>query len=432
MKTTLLHFFLTGLVVFMINPYLSGQSNLEPVHFQQVGGDPNERVWDIFIFNAHIGGVTLVPGDEIAIFDGYRIVGVLVLEMIPSYENLYDCMLRAYSTMAAGIGFQPGDTVIYKVWQASINMETVICNPIYNNEFGDAWDQNIFPFLDNQYSMVDLSCEPGDCSDPTYAYAGTDASVCGTDPFYAPEAYTSNCDQMLWTTNGTGFFNNNTILRPTYTPGEEDVTAGMVTLSLTSSRPGYNSASDNLELTINKYPDPAGSISGESSVCRGETVVYTTVPVANSNYLYWFILPYYAGQVTNNGTECTVLFDPVFTGTAILKVYGENNCGPGSFSDDFLITVMNCTNVNENTLNDIINIRPNPASEKINISLPANFSTSYTIQITDCFGKQVKKIRSVEHKNELNIDIEALFPGIYLVVLTNEKSINCQKFVVAR
>jgi hypothetical protein len=79
----------------------------------------------------------------------------------------------------------------------------------------------------------------------TLAWAGADIMVCpGSDVQLNGTA--SNYTSLLWSTNGTGSFNNASILDPVYTPSEADQQNGSIVLTLTAS--GLGTVTDNLEL----------------------------------------------------------------------------------------------------------------------------------------------------------------------------------------
>ena len=55
--------------------------------------------------------------------------------------------------------------------------------------------------------------------------AGPDDIMCETQPYTIMGATASNYVSLLWTTTGTGTFNDPTLLNPVYTPSLTDITA---------------------------------------------------------------------------------------------------------------------------------------------------------------------------------------------------------------
>jgi hypothetical protein len=68
--------------------------------------------------------------------------------------------------------------------------------------------------------------------------AGVDAEICGTGVYTLGGSF-SNSPSAQWSTSGTGSFNGGGVFgaATTYTPGAADITAGTVTLTLTTGDP---------------------------------------------------------------------------------------------------------------------------------------------------------------------------------------------------
>ncbi|MEI6569440.1 MAG: hypothetical protein WCR20_22370, partial [Verrucomicrobiota bacterium] len=65
--------------------------------------------------------------------------------------------------------------------------------------------------------------------------AGTSYPICEGDIYYPIiGASAPNSSSILWTSNGTGYFTNQTLINPTYYPSAADVAAGSVILRLTA------------------------------------------------------------------------------------------------------------------------------------------------------------------------------------------------------
>ena len=94
------------------------------------------------------------------------------------------------------------------------------------------------------------------------------AAICAGDQF----AFTTNEGQyystLEWNTSGDGSFDDATALMPVYTPGENDLTNGSVTLSVEAMAEGScTNATASFDLTINSLP--TASISGDQTICEG-------------------------------------------------------------------------------------------------------------------------------------------------------------------
>ena len=86
------------------------------------------------------------------------------------------------------------------------------------------------------------------------AFAGLPETICPGNPYTFAGATAQNYSSLLWTKTGDGTFDDPTILHPTYTPGPNDITAGIVTLTLTAqgigTAPGCVPAVSSVSLNI--------------------------------------------------------------------------------------------------------------------------------------------------------------------------------------
>ena len=127
-------------------------------HFNFEGGNPSEPFWTLYIAEATLNSTDLVAGDEIAIFDGEIMVGAITLTQVCTPENQFDNVLLAFNTLASGNpGYTPGNDVFFKCWDASLEIEIPDFEISFDNPYGDAWVQNVFPSEDGEYSIVHLS-----------------------------------------------------------------------------------------------------------------------------------------------------------------------------------------------------------------------------------------------------------------------------------
>lgn len=116
------------------------------------------------------------------------------------------------------------------------------------------------------------------------ANAGVDATVCeGLEVQMAAQA--ANYQTLLWETSGTGTFNNPAILNPIYTPSTQDVQAGSVTLTLTASKAGSPTATDNVVITL--VSAPTAFAGNSSAICEGSAFSLSEAVAANYTQLFW-------------------------------------------------------------------------------------------------------------------------------------------------
>jgi len=114
-----------------------------PVHFAFEGGNPADPVYTIYIAGLEIG-------DEVAAYDGDKMIGAM--KIISS--NVFDNELPVFSTLFNNEGYIEGNPIILKVWgHDSKGVENVEFT--MKNIF-DAYDGNVYPAEDGQFSIVSI------------------------------------------------------------------------------------------------------------------------------------------------------------------------------------------------------------------------------------------------------------------------------------
>jgi len=109
--------------------------------------------------------------------------------------------------------------------------------------------------------------------------AGPDAGICDAVPFMLSSATASNFVTVTWTSSGSGSFTNSNVVNPVYVPGNADLTAGSVVLTLTGTAlPGCSGASDSMILNLTQQP--AVDAGADASICSG---AYTLTGTSSSN-----------------------------------------------------------------------------------------------------------------------------------------------------
>ncbi|HPE87307.1 MAG TPA: C25 family cysteine peptidase [Bacteroidales bacterium] len=103
----------------------------------------------------------------------------------------------------------------------------------------------------------------------TIAYAGEDDWVCnGEDYLLQPNV--ANFTSLIWTTSGTGTFDDPTLENATYTPSVDDVAAGNVVITLTVTGMDEEEYMDQLMLAFGNTPEvEAGE---DQIICAGSTL----------------------------------------------------------------------------------------------------------------------------------------------------------------
>ena len=87
-----------------------------------------------------------------------------------------------------------------------------------------------------------------------YIFAGNDTLLCEGESLYLERAEALSYDTLLWTTEGDGAFDDESILNATYTPGPNDISNGSVRLKLFGSglAPCEDGSDDRITVTIDE------------------------------------------------------------------------------------------------------------------------------------------------------------------------------------
>ena len=169
--------------------------------------------------------------------------------------------------------------------------------------------------------------------------AGSDGETCEQVPYdlanSSPTA--SNYSSLLWTTSGTGTFDDASLLTPVYTPGAGDAGQVILTLTATGNAPCGNVLD---VMTLNLTPPPDADAGSDETTCEGTafdlSLSATPPSVNNSSAVLWFT---YDGTGSfNNTTILTPTYTPGAgeTGTVhlVLRALGTGSC---PFDEDTMV-----------------------------------------------------------------------------------------------
>jgi len=123
----------------------SGINNLQPQHFKFNGGNAADPVYTIYIDGLEIG-------DEVAAFDGNKLLGSTVINSFDQLEN----DLSIFSTITEGSGYKNGNEIILKVWSAYTG-EINIVDFVMNNNYEKSYNGKVYPSEDGQFSLVSIT-----------------------------------------------------------------------------------------------------------------------------------------------------------------------------------------------------------------------------------------------------------------------------------
>jgi len=120
-------------------------SKLAPKHFIFEGGNAADPVYTIFVDGLEIG-------DEVAVFDGNKMLGSTII----SSEDVFSNNIAIFNTLNSGSGYEVGNKISLKVWSVENNSE-VNADYLFTNPYGDAYMNYEFPNNDGEYSVTYLT-----------------------------------------------------------------------------------------------------------------------------------------------------------------------------------------------------------------------------------------------------------------------------------
>jgi hypothetical protein len=103
---------------------------------------------------------------------------------------------------------------------------------------------------------------------------------------------------------------------------------------------GNGTTSPPFPVTVNLMPAAAGTIIGPNTLCQGVTGIGYTVPAITDATGYMWSLPAGATIVSGANTNSIVVDFSMFAVSGNITVYGTNNCGNGTVSPSFVLTML--------------------------------------------------------------------------------------------
>lgn len=278
-------------------------------------------------------------------------------------------------------------------------------------------------------AWVDYIEFPGGVDESFSASAGIDEEVCeGID--FQTNAFAQNYDELLWETSGTGGFDDETILSASYTPSDDDYTAGSVILSLTATAIGEDPIIDDMELSFVLLPEASGPITGDIEVCNGSNVEYEVDAITNSDNYNWELSPAEAGSVNGDGSMITIDWDEDYVGEVTLMVQGMNDCGGGEYSEELVIMVDECSGLGEIN-NHHFSISPNPNTGNFTIQLKESPKAGTSVRMVNLTGAVVFEEKNINSAT-LNIQAGDLENGVYFLIIEHTNSQMIEKVVIQK
>lgn len=169
------------------------------------------------------------------------------------------------------------------------------------------------------------------------ANVGEDIEVCSTATEQQLYATASDFLSLEWSTSGDGSFSDNTIEEPIYYFGDEDISNGIVTLTLTAYGSNGN-AINNMNINIVGDPAQPNVPQGETVVCYMAQDMIYQLEEDGSEFMFT-LNPAEAGTIEVTGNMAYIDFAENFSGAASLSAKASNACGESMESETLEIMV---------------------------------------------------------------------------------------------
>ena len=138
----LVKMFANGEIIYPVSAKSSGKITMLPVNFIFEGGNAADPVYTIYVKGLEIG-------DEVAAFDGDKMIGSVKINSQNAFEN----ELPIFSTLINGQGYEAGNPITFKVWSEN----NIVSVDFTMEVMYDAYVSDVYPAGDGKYSIVNIT-----------------------------------------------------------------------------------------------------------------------------------------------------------------------------------------------------------------------------------------------------------------------------------
>ena len=211
------------------------------------------------------------------------------------------------------------------------------------------------------------------------------------------------------------------------------LTAGNYTvMASTTSGSCTNTMTGSSVVSIDpQAPAVPGIPAGPNQVWSGSTPTtdYTTSGGTYATTYSWEVTPAAAGTMNGSTTTGTATWNPVWTGTASVKVKSVNSCGASSYTSDYTVAVAaGHVGIHENGQSNLVAIFPNPAHGIVTV-IPVRIMNADII-IYNSLGAEMMTKYNVSFSGNYQLDISTLPGGLYFIRINSQENRQIVKLVV--
>lgn len=261
-------------------------------------------------------------------------------------------------------------------------------------------------------ALIDKVCFPSRYK--VIAYAGDNLVSCAETPVELSNAYAYECDSVLWTSEGDGHFSCDTIVNPSYYPGTQDLSNGVVVLTLTAFGNDTMVSSVQVQLTdeislgaiigdevVNKYKEPISRYSIEN----------------HPGWHYqWQIEPANAGTIYNYGNTIDVQWNQLDGDAEVtLSVTVDHNCSSGPITKHISLIGYNTAEWHPVDFT----VYPNPTDGMVNLTFGETLAGKATIEVYNLLGERMatKGLDRLPKGGTIGLNLSKYASGLYIIKL---------------
>lgn len=209
------------------------------------------------------------------------------------------------------------------------------------------------------------------------------------------------------------------------------ISIGAVTgeLSVTAHNSCGISPARTKTITPSPLPVKPANIQGVHNVDLRDVITsnYSTEGAQYALQYEWSVSPENSGTMEGNSNNATITWNQNFTGVALIKVRGVNDCGNGDWSQIFEVIVTKTTGVEFDKSAGLIT--PNPSDGTFKLNLNEQYGDVEVI-INDFTGKTVLR-RKLSGSTSYSLTTD-LANGVYLLTIESKDKSLITKLVVNR
>ncbi len=361
-----------------------------------------------------IGGVSQGAPSGVSTFNattaGSYTVEVLSAAGCPQTSVAFDVTLPTYNIIAtagANGSISPSGTVTVNCGD-NITF-TITPNPFYSIQDVIVDGSSVGPVGTYTFTNVtgphtiNATFFISGCPTPPTANAGANAEFCANASYTLNGVVGGSATAGTWSGGGGTFAPNNTTLNATYTPSAAEISAGFVTLTLTSNNPaGAPCVASTSTVTLTIKEIPSVNITGTLGFCPSSSTILTAnasinpagpltyawtrgvTPLGTSSTQSATIAGAYTVAVTGNGCTNTATVNVIQYVAPTISISGSNVICTNSNTDlnaDVVVGSAPITATNYQWRRNGVDI-PGATTGLLSTSIPGN----YTVVVTDDNG----------------------------------------------